>query len=382
MKMRFHPTQTAAAACIALAGLAAGAPSVLAAEAEIYGLVDVGVKYAHETGSDSTFEMNAGQISGSRFGLRVSETISPDLSVYVNIENGFDSDTGALADEDRLFNRNSVLGLKTKFGNFEFGRTGALAAGVTGGIFANKVSPFGITWQEAQDSQLLSGADGTRLDNMIRYESPSMSGLTLYAQASNGVSGDDGAASSQKDRYAAVGAVYKNGPLMITAVVDRMFTKNTTADAYNLDDYSTYNLGGTYDFGSAKLFAAYQYGDGVKSVGKLDDLADKPMGFDTNAFILGANIDCLGGTLKTAAGYAAGKGDYTTDDAAGRKTGRYESDGFQFALGYLYPLSKRTNLYAAGACVHISNDDSPVNGSTTSETKHRRSFIMGMRHTL
>ena len=201
-----------AAALLAAAGMAQ------AADVQIYGLVDIGGKYARETGSDSTFAMQSGQIAGSRFGLRATEEISPDLKVYINVENGFDADTGELGDDERLFNRNSVLGIETNYGTFELGRTGALAAGVTGGIFAGKVSPFGITWQEAQSSQLLSGATGTRLDNQIRYESPKLAGFQIYAQASNGISGDDGVASSSKDRYAALGTVYKNGPIMIVAL--------------------------------------------------------------------------------------------------------------------------------------------------------------------
>lgn len=94
--------------------------------------------------------MNPGQIAGSRVGLRIKEDISPDLKVYVNLENGFDADTGAMGDEDRLFNRNSVIGLETTYGTFEAGRTGALVAGVTGGIFAGKVSPFGITCRKPE----------------------------------------------------------------------------------------------------------------------------------------------------------------------------------------------------------------------------------------
>lgn len=370
-------TAWAAAACALFA--AAGASS--AADVEMYGLVDIGGKFARETGSDSTFAMQSGQIAGSRFGLRAEEELSSDLSVYINLENGFDADTGELADDTRLFNRNAVLGLKTKIGTFELGRTGALAAGVTGGIFAGKVSPFGITWQEAQSSQLLSGATGTRLDNQIRYESPDLAGWRIYAQASNGISGDDGVASSQKDRYAALGAVYKQGPLMIVALADRMFTKNSTSSAYNLDDYSTYNLGGTYDFGPVKLFAAYQFGDGVKAVGKIDNLtsSQKPMGFDTHAVLLGANIDLWGGTLKLATGYATGTGDFTNKKGT-EKTGRLETDGYQFAVGYLYPLSKRTDLYAGAAYVHMKNDATPADEAESSETTHRRGVIFGMRH--
>lgn len=139
----FKLSLLASAALLALTGV------TQAADVEVYGLIDQGLKVTRD-GGETTFEMNPGQIAGSRVGLRIKEDISPDLKVYVNLENGFDADTGAMGDEDRLFNRNSVIGLETTYGTFEAGRTGALVAGVTGGIFAGKVSPFGITCRKPE----------------------------------------------------------------------------------------------------------------------------------------------------------------------------------------------------------------------------------------
>lgn len=391
----FKLSLLASAAMLAMTGASQ------AADVEVYGLIDQGLKVTRD-GGENTFEMNPGQIAGSRVGLRIKEDISPDLKVYVILENGFDADTGAMADEDRLFNRNSVIGLETKYGTFEAGRTGALVAGVTGGIFAGKVSPFGITWQEAQSSQILSGAVGTRLDNVIRYESPKLAGFNFYAEASNGIALDDSVSSSRKDRYAAVGATYKNGPLMVVAVVDRMFTKNASdTDAFLGDDYSTFNLGGTYDFGPVKMFLGYQYGDGVTRVGKISSSVkgaitgnnrDKnSTGYDTHAVVLGANIDLLGGTFKTAGGYVKGERDYDLY-SSGTTVGSKNSDdveGWQIGIGYLYPLSKRTDLYAGAAYVHKKdttdsdnfNTDGTFTGTTSKGSNENiRSFIIGMRH--
>lgn len=390
----FKLSLLASAALLALTGASQ------AADVEVYGLIDQGLKVTRD-GGETTFEMNPGQIAGSRVGLRIKEDISPDLKVYVNLENGFDADSGAMADEDRLFNRNSVIGLETKYGTFEAGRTGALVAGVTGGIFAGKVSPFGITWQEAQSSQILSGAVGTRLDNAIRYESPKLAGFNFYAEASNGIALDDSVSSSRKDRYAAVGATYKNGPLMVVAVVDRMFTKNASdTSAFLGDDYSTFNLGGTYDFGPVKMFLGYQYGDGVTRVGKISSSVkgsitgnsrDKnSTGYDTHAVVLGANIDLLGGTLKTAGGYVKGERDYDLySGAAVASKNSDDVEGWQIGIGYLYPLSKRTDLYAGAAYVHKKDttdsdnyDEAGALTGTSSDGSNEniRSFIIGMRH--
>lgn len=389
-----------AAVAAALSVFALGAS---AADVEVYGLVDLGMKATKASGESSLFEMNSGQISGSRFGLRAKETISPDLKVFFNLENGFDADTGEMADTEKLFNRNAVLGLETRYGEIEFGRTGALVAGVTGGIFAGRVSPFGITWQEGQSSQLLSGAVATRMDNTIRYESPRMAGWQLYAQFSNGTAGDDAVPSAEKVRYGAVGATYRKGPFMAVAVVDRMFNKNRsdgTSD-YLGDDYSTFNFGGTYDLGPVKVFAAYQYGDGVTRVGKLSSTVRgsysatnerNRTGFDTHAFLLGADVDLWGGTLKLAGGYAFGDRNwrqYRSSNGSLQYTYDQDVEGYQAAIGYLYPLSKRTDVYAGAALVHAKDTtdgtqwraNGTVMGSDDSgENTSTRSFIMGLRH--
>lgn len=383
------------------AALYAAGLSASAADVDLYGLMDIGLKSTKSSGEAATFEMNSGQINGSRFGLRAKETISPDLKVYVNLENGFDADTGTLGDEDRLFNRNAVLGLDTPYGQFEFGRTGTLVSGNTGGIFAGRVSPFGITWQELQDSQVLSGAVGSRIDNGIRYESPNFAGLRLYAQASNGMDGDDALPSAEKDRYAAVGATWRYGPVMAVLVVDRTFTRNRSeSDAFLGDDYTTVNLGGTYDFGSVKVFAGYQYGNGVTRVGKLtssvkgewnDKDQEDRTGFDTQGFVLGADVELWGGHLKMAGGYAKGDRDWKVwrNDGSLRYTKDQDVEGYQFALGYLYPLSKRTDIYAGGAYIHSKDINDSTQWKTTGEVMNRshdgknentRSFILGLRH--
>ena len=215
--------------------------------------------------------MNSGQINGSRFGLRGKEEISSDLKVYFNVEAGFDADTGALGDEDRFFNRNSIVGLETRWGDFKIGRTAGLVSGNSGGIFG-RVSPFGITWQEAPVD---SGALGRR-------GFPRRQQHHLCVAPHGGLPGASAGFERDRfgrlrplvlqDRYAAAGVTYRAGGLRFVAAVDRMFTKNAQAPGtagYRGDDWMTYNIGGSYDFGMVRIHAGYQYGDGVTRVGKI-----------------------------------------------------------------------------------------------------------------
>ena len=180
-----------------------------------------------------------------------------------------------------------------------------------------------------------------------------------------------------------------------------MFTKNASdTSAFLGDDYSTFNLGGTYDFGPVKMFLGYQYGDGVTRVGKISsfvkgvntgkDREKNTTGYDTHAVVLGANIDLLGGTLKTAGGFVKGERDYDLySGAAVSSKNSDDVEGWQIGIGYLYPLSKRTDLYAGAAYVHKKdttdtdnyNEAGTLTGtSSEGSNENIRSFIIGMRH--
>lgn len=105
-----------------------------------------------------------------------------------------------------------------------------------------------------------------RADNMIRYESPDMAGLRLYGEYSNGVDGDDAVPSSQRDRFAALGAQYRRGPLRVVFVADNYFYERGSSP-YNRDDSQTYNLGIRWKLDDLTLYGAYQYGHNVEKVG-------------------------------------------------------------------------------------------------------------------
>ena len=84
-----------AAALFAAFGLAAAAS---AADVQIYGVADVGLRaeYNKAGGAESTTSliMQSGQNSGSRFGLRGSEDLGNGLKVGFMLEGQFGADDG------------------------------------------------------------------------------------------------------------------------------------------------------------------------------------------------------------------------------------------------------------------------------------------------
>ena len=361
-----------------------------ASNVTLYGVLDTGV-YAHHASNGKTIvEMASGITKGSRFGLEGQENLGNGYKVYFRLEQGFESDNGDAKDADSAFYRDSYMGVATPFGAFELGRTGALTAGTHGGIVGG-MSPFGITWKEGALTKVFAGNVAARVNNMVKYESPELSGFKLYAQYSNGIDDDD-VVSSQKNRYIAVGATYRYKNLRLIVAFDNLFYNDSAvktdagvAAGKNLKDQRTYNIGGTYDFGDVRMYLGYQFGQNIKTprqgdadaiaAAKYDAKDSKAAeGYDTNAVTLGTKIKLFGGELNGTLGYAHAKRDYQDSKA----------DVYQAMLGYKYPLSKRTYAYGAVGYIHGKSQNKSLNKKKVLthnvERVNTRSFFMGLCH--
>ena len=361
-----------------------------ASNVTLYGVLDTGV-YAHHASNGKTIvEMASGITKGSRFGLEGQENLGNGYKVYFRLEQGFESDNGDAKDADSAFYRDSYMGVATPFGAFELGRTGALTAGTHGGIVGG-MSPFGITWKEGALTKVFAGNIAARVNNMVTYESPDLSGFKLYAQYSNGIDDDD-VVSSQKNRYIAVGATYRYKNLRLIVAFDNLFYNDSAvktdagvAAGKNLKDQRTYNIGGTYDFGDVRMYLGYQFGQNIKTprqgdadaiaAAKYDAKDSKAAeGYDTNAVTLGTKIKFFGGELNGTLGYAHAKRDYQDSKA----------DVYQAMLGYKYPLSKRTYAYGAVGYIHGKSQNKSLNKKKVLthnvERVNTRSFFMGLCH--
>ena len=360
-----------------------------ASNVTLYGVLDTGV-YAHHASNGKTIvEMASGITKGSRFGLEGQENLGNGYKVYFRLEQGFESDNGDAKDADSAFYRDSYMGVATPFGAFELGRTGALT-GTHGGIVGG-MSPFGITWKEGALTKVFAGNIAARVNNMVTYESPDLSGFKLYAQYSNGIDDDD-VVSSQKNRYIAVGATYRYKNLRLIVAFDNLFYNDSAvktdagvAAGKNLKDQRTYNIGGTYDFGDVRMYLGYQFGQNIKTprqgdadaiaAAKYDAKDSKAAeGYDTNAVTLGTKIKLFGGELNGTLGYAHAKRDYQDSKA----------DVYQAMLGYKYPLSKRTYAYGAVGYIHGKSQNKSLNKKKVLthnvERVNTRSFFMGLCH--
>ena len=362
----------------AVAVLGAFAGSALAADVQLYGIIDTGFQYLHSdadsshTGYDATdsFSMESGMQSGSRFGFKGTEDLGNGLTVGFILEDGIKSDTGV--DDDVMFNRESSLFIEGGFGKLAMGRIGSFNGGMSSWGKYGVISAFGTSWgnYSAQAGNWAIG--GGMWDNMIAYETPSFAGFKVFAQYGMGDNNNENESSS--DRYYAIGASYANGPLNLYFAVDSINYQTADAqgaldNASDIDDSLTVTLGGNYDFEVVKVFAGAQYFDEIKvsnmkgainAVGNewfnsrqavYGDKTDptKVTGYNTGfaskmegwSLGLSASIPVAGGKVLVGAAYL----DAEAAGSEGAATKNDELTRWIVSAGYDYPLSKRTDVY-------------------------------------
>ena len=404
----------------AVAVLGAFAGSAFAADVTLYGKVDLGLNYTHtdvDGVSEDNWGMKSGQNSGSRFGIKGTEQISEGLTVGFQLENGFDADDGRFKygndDGERVFGREARLFVQTDFGELGFGRMGGLDSGSGSyDIFGGNAGVFGTGWSGiGSDSAIFLGMS-SRYDNMITYKSPEFAGVRVYAQASlkqdSSKDGDEG--SSKADRYYALGATGTWGALS-TGLVASMYDYGHTnhyagslvIDEGALDPDETikevttdddgYAVGAfvAYDFSVTKVTLGAQYFDGVQQSRGDDEFtlsatpafdADGNLSLETSSakltygsesagakgygVMLGAVTPLGAGTLYTSVGYR------DSENADENYGGQLDETAYQFAVGYTYPLSKRTYLYTAAGYTQEELDK----GGNTDEVKTKTTEVV------
>ena len=329
-----------------------------AAQVELYGIIDTGLSYQHvdtdQANKDATdqFQMKSSQSTPNRWGMRGSEDLGNGLKVGFMLEGQFGSDDGTMTGQ-RLFNRTAQLSLASSYGTVVVGRSGALRSGFgTTGIWGPKVAPFSNSWGEyITGTKYIMPGGFKAVDNAITYQSPVFSGVQLHAQYSfkiNNVEDKEGVeGKSSSDRQWALGATYTGGPVHVAFVLDSVLYGNDfIANQDEYDDSLAASLAGTYDFGFMKLYASGMYFKGMKNSefqghGSLDDIA-KDASYKGYSLQLGADVPAFGGTAKVNFGWMDGETDQKAVNYAGKSD---DIDRFSAALGYVYPLSKRTSVY-------------------------------------
>ena len=352
----------------ALAVLGAAAGYASAADVTLFGVVDTGLIYTHQSFDDSEeadvnkFSMDSGVSSASRFGLKGTEELGNGLKVGFMLENGFQSDSGALKSEKRIFDREASVSVYSDFGTLSMGRMGGVGSGAgTYDLVLATADAF-----DGGDNNVFGFATSDRYDNMVTYQTPKFAGLQATVQYSfNEDSVEETAreGSSAVNRYSSAALTGDFGALQTVLAYEFQNYKSFGA-AGEHDDGQIVYLGGNYDCGFAKTFVMGQYFKGIKAAqltaiteadaARIDSAVDPEesaaAGVKGYGVHLGTIVPVAGGDLTVAAYFT----DFTVEFDDG-----VDGDAKSYAFGakYEYYLSKRTSVYTGAGFAQVKYDD-------------------------
>jgi predicted porin len=306
-----------------LAILAALAAVSAAASAQsnvtLFGVLDEAARYV-KNGDLKMKSLVSGGINTSRLGVRGTEDLGDGLKAGFWLETGLNPDSGTQSDGTRFWNRRSTVSLIGNFGEVRLGRD--YTPTYTGYSDYDPFGDNGVAASGKFDSSLGTARDtGTRADNQVSYFTPGNLG-GFYGRAS--VAAGEGTAGK---KYVGARAGYAAGPLDVSA----SYGQTTVAPVLGDDKFKTADFGASYDFGVVKATGYYTQSKFVNQ--------------KIASYSIGAIVPIGLGQLKAAYTHANASG----TDAAGANVDA--NDANQFAVGYVYNLSKRTAVYTTAAFV-------------------------------
>jgi len=324
----------------------------------LYGVVDNGFIWENGGARGAVTRLGSGDYWANRFGVKGGEDLGGGLSAIFNLESGFDLNNGQTAQSNSLFGRTSYVGLKGDFGTIVAGRffTPYFV------MLFTIADPFSTGL--AGNAGNLMATSGFRMNNSVKYTTPTIRGFSGEAAYSfGGVAGDFTASR-------AIGAklTYSNGPLNVgIAYHDR---NNNSATAQGQADARNTLFAANYDFGLVRPFLAYGIDKGPNS----STLATPNPYNSAVAPVASTNSTSLLVGLSIPIGQSWILASYIHKDD---KTS-HNQDADQWAIGYTYLLSKRTQLYTSYAYIKNRNGAAYTVGNSSSAGSGDQAFNLGL----
>ncbi|WP_118181785.1 porin [Paraburkholderia phosphatilytica] len=332
----------------AIAGVLAAASSSVYAQSsvDLYGQVDEWVGAQKFPGGQRAWQVSGGGMSTSYWGMKGAEDLGGGYKAIFTLESFFLAQNGNYGrfTGDHFFARNAYVGIESPYGTFTAGR-------LTSQLFVSTIlfNPFidsyefspmvfhtflGLgTFPTYTTDQGVVGDSGW--DNAVQYSSPDFNGLTgsvMYGFGNN-------AADNGLKKWSAQ-ALYFHGPFAATAVYQYVnFNTSVPASTTDLTDLvsgmksqSVAQLGVSYDLKFVKLYGQYMYTYNDQQLGS----------WHVNTAQGGVSVPLGTGTVMASYAYS-------------RDRGGLDQTRQTWALGYDYPLSKRTDVYAAYMNDHFTS---------------------------
>jgi predicted porin len=336
------------AGAVALAGLfnlGLAATAQAQSSVQLYGLMDMSAGQFQTAGTEKVWRADSGNMTTSFIGFKGTEDLGGGMKARFQIEHFLRADIGASGrfDGDAFWARNAFVGLQGSFGSTQLGRN-TTPLFVSTLIFNAIGDSFGFS---PSIRQLFTPSTGlgmlpffgdTGWNNSIAYNSSNYAGLSfnLLANLGEGAAGATG-------KNVGGNVLYFGGPLSGTVAYQQV-KNGAFGTPAGFESQDTWQFGGAYDLGLAKLFGQYTR---VKTKATVD----------TSTKLYGVGVAVPIGAGKLLAQYGNAKADLGGTDATNKT----------LTVGYDYNLSKSTDVYAI-----VMNDK--VTAARTGNT-----FAAGMR---
>ena len=339
---------------VALAVLAASGAAMAQSTVTLFGVADAAYSSGSGSVSNKTQLANSGYNS-SRLGFRGVEDLGGGMRAEFWLEAGVANDSGqgsatnsnnqavtglaSAGTQGLTFNRKSTVGLVGKMGEIRLGRD------YSPQFYPDaQYDPFGTNGVASSLIAYGGGAAAVRASNMIAYHSPSLGGLTVMLGSYMGEN-NTGAAVGKTGDGSGIHVRYAQGPLALGIA-------SSTTKSGAATNVKTSTMGGSYNMGVATLMVN---SNTVSNTGAVD----------IKGMLIGAHVPMAGGTFRFSS---------ASLKQAAAQTKR-------MSVGFVQPMSKRTDLYATYARNSNSGGaNRALNGAVTAANASSTGYDLGVKH--
>jgi predicted porin len=342
----------------------------------LYGIIDIGLQYAtvnqtrdHTVQSNQFFGIASGVQSGSRFGLRGTHEMGGGFQTVFTLENGFDASSGIAQQGNRLFGRQSTVGIKNNnIGQLDIGRQINLASN-----YFLPIDPFVEGFGQANIGASFGSTNTVRYSNMLMLQAQATEALTIgvgysFAAEMTSIYAGNGSClesacvainqasqfqTNNNLRALTLGAKYSSGPLLLAIAYDQLRGPDNIPNGPPKPNPTAWLAGGLYDFNVIKIAFAYgQTRNGAwngqpagAGTTPASPLADSTLGSGaiflpgaaTNSMMLGITVPIGEASVIASVQRLQPMGDLLPSSVTGAQ--------MVYSAAYLYNFSRRTNLY-------------------------------------
>jgi len=266
----------------------------------LFGTIDLNGRYVKNDGSNARYSLSQDGINSSQLGFKGVEDLGGGLKAGFLLLAGVNADNGSA--NAQFWNRSAYARLMGNFGEVRLGRDYTPTFWNDTIFDAFGTNGLGDSTQVKQ----IAAPDFVRANNAVGYFLPSGIG-GVYGQVM--VAAAEGVVAT--GRYTGGRVGFAAGPIDVAGAYSQ--------EKLAAGTYTTYNIGGAYDFGVAKLMGYWNR----ETITTTTD----------NVYAVSTVVPIGQGEIHAAYDY-------------GKATnGAFSNKITKIALGYVYNLSKRTALY-------------------------------------